>query len=616
MIGMSQARRRDFPLLIYDGDCSFCKFWIEYWKSVTEARISYAPYQEVAGEFPQIPVSTFQAAVQLVDPDGTVFSGAEAVFRSLAAAPEKRWLIWCYTHLPGFRGASNRVYGFVARHRGAFYRFTRVLWGDHLERPCHTLTRSLFVRLLGLTYLIAFWSWFIQVRGLIGSDGILPADRFLQAVHADMGSKAYFLLPTLAWLHPSEWFVLLLTGAGIVCAVPLALGFASVPNLFLLWLLYLSQVSIGRDFMEFQWDILLLEAGFLSIFFVSGRSISGRPALRPSVAIIWLFRWLVFRVFFLSGLVKLLSRDVSWRNLTALSFHYETQPIPNFVAWYMYQMPMWFHKFSTAAVLLVELAAPFLIFGPRRFRIGAAYVLVLLQVLILLTGNYCFFNLLTIVLCLTLFDDAFWKNLLPRAVSNYLSTPTADQSRTPSKRFALAALALVLLAVSLIQIALRIGLEVPHEWVRLTRPLEPYYITNTYGLFAVMTTRRPEIVIEGSNNGREWATYEFKYKAGDLHRMPPWVAPYQPRLDWQMWFAALSNYRNDPWFVDLVIRLLQGSRPVLGLLEKNPFPDHPPRYIRAILYDYRFTSPKERRSSGNWWARAYSGIYLPPVSLK
>ncbi len=612
---MSDGQPRDIPLLIYDGDCSFCKFWIGYWKSITGDRIAYAPFQEVAGEFPQVPLADFQAAVQLVHPDGSISSGAEAVFRSLAAAPENRWLLWCYKYAPGFSGASNKIYGIVAKHRGILYRLTRALWGEHLEQPCYTLTRALFLRLLGITYLIAFGSWFIQVRGLIGSDGILPADKFLHAIQAQAGSRAYLLVPTLAWIYHSDWFILLLAGVGIVCSVPLVLGRAAALNLFLLWLLYLSQVSIGRDFMEFQWDILLLEAGFLSIFFVSGR-FWGRPLLRPSKVIVWLFRWLVFRVFSLSGLVKLLSRDASWRNLTALSFHYETQPIPNFVAWYMYQLPMWFHKLSTAAVLCIELIAPFLIFGPRRFRIGAAYALILLQVLIALTGNYCFFNLLTIALCLLLFDDRFLRRLLPRETSKYLETPAADQPATALRRIAIACLALVLVSMSFIQIASRIGWGIPDGLFTILRPAEPFYFTNTYGLFAVMTTTRPEIVIEGSNDAQEWIAYEFKYKAGDLKRKPPWVAPYQPRLDWQMWFAALSNYRNNPWFVDFVVRLLQGSREVSGLLERNAFPDHPPRYIRAILYEYRFTSLKERESSGDWWAREYRGTYLPPVSLR
>ncbi len=612
---MSGVRPRDIPLLIYDGDCSFCKFWVEYWKSITGDRIAYAPFQEVAGEFPQIPRAYFQAAAQLVNPDGSISSGAEAVFRSLAAAPENSWLLWCYIHLPGFSGLSNKIYGLVAKHRGVLYRFTHALWGERLQRPCHTVTRALFLRLLGITYLIAFSSWFIQGRGLIGSNGILPADKFLHAVHAEAGSHAYFLLPTLAWIHPGDWFMLLLTGAGIACSVPLVLGRAGALNLFLLWLLYLSQVSIGRDFMAFQWDILLLEAGFLSIFFVSGRFFR-KPFLRPSKVIVWLYRWLVFRVFFLSGLVKLVSRDESWRNLTALSFHYETQPIPNSVAWYMYQLPMWFHKLSTAAVLCVELTAPFLIFGPRRFRIAAAYALILLQILIALTGNYCFFNLLTIALCLLLFDDGFLSRLLPQAASKRLRTAPADQPPTAQRRIATTCLALVILAMSFIQIASRIGLGIPEELFTLLRPVEPFYITNTYGLFAVMTTTRPEIVIEGSNDGQEWIAYEFKYKAGDLKRRPPWVAPFQPRLDWQMWFAALSNYQSNPWFVNLVVCLLQGSPEVTGLLERNAFPDHPPRYIRALLYNYRFTSWQERESSGNWWARKYRGIYLSPVSLR
>lgn len=633
------------PLLIYDGDCSFCKFWVEYWKSVIGDRISYAPYQDVAHQFPQIPIEEFQRALQFIDRQGEISSGAEAVFRSLAYAPEKAWLLWCHSHVPGIAAVSNRAYQFIARHRGPLYPVMRLLWGKRLERARFALTRSISMRLVGVIYLLAFASWLPQVRGLIGSDGILPARSFLSGAHQELGARAYFLLPTLAWLHPTDAFLQALSAAGIALSLPVIFGIAAGPSLLLLWIIYLSQVSIGRDFMAFQWDILLLEAGFLAIFFSSWTGSAGVPPAKvqtevwrarrprsqpaPSVVMVWLFRWLVFRVFFLSAVVKLQSGDPTWRNLTALSFHYQTQPLPNVVAWYLFQLPLWFQKASTAFALGVELLVPFCIFAPRRLRFGAAYLLLFLQALIFLTGNYCFFNLLTIVLCLLLFDDGFFTNFLPqlrvgatrrvapvrerlRARAEAIKSPAPRSKRS---RAAIGILAAVLVMMSVFRIAERFDMSVPRTAGWILGATEPFYITNSYGLFAVMTTTRPEIIMEGSNDGERWLAYDFKYKPGNLMKPPSWAAPHQPRLDWQMWFAALGNYRNNPWFVNFAVRLLQDSPEVVALLADNPFADRPPRYIRAMIYDYQFTTPGERKATGNWWKRELLGTYLPPVSL-
>ncbi len=635
-----QVPLNDRPLVIYDGDCSFCKFWVGYWKSVTGERVSYAPFQEVAGQFPEIPLENFRAAAHFVDGQGNVSKGAEAMFRSLACSPDRQWPLWCYLHIPGLAPVSEIAYRFVARHRGGLHRLSRLCWGQRLERARYALTRSLTMRLIGVIYLIAFASWLPQVRGLIGERGISPAARYLSSVHSDLGTRAYYFLPTLAWLHPTDRFLETLTGAGIALSIPVILGIATGPCLLLLWALYLSQVLIGQEFMSFQWDALLLEAGFLSIFFASWK-LTRRSALRsvpesvaaPSVTMVWLFRWLVFRVFFLSGVVKLASGDASWRNLTALAVHYQTQPLPNTIAWWMFQLPLWFQQFSTAFVLYLELVVPLLIFAPRRMRHGAASLLLLLQALILLTGNYCFFNWLTIVLCLLLFDDAWFLSRLPQAVrarvesamdSATMSGPARSMRsmrstrsmRSMSRRAVTACLAVVLVALSLVQIAERFGIEVPVTPSRIFDPLEPFHLAGSYGLFAVMTTVRSEIIFEGSDDAQTWLPYEFKYKPGKLDRRPSEVAPHQPRLDWQMWFAALGSYRDSPWIVNLAIRLMEGSPDVLKLLETNPFPDHPPHYVRALLYDYRFTTLNERKDSGNWWAREFLGSYLPVVSLK
>jgi lipase maturation factor 1 len=351
-------------------------------------------------------------------------------------------------------------------------------------------------------------------------------------------------------------------------------------------------MTVGQDFLSFQWDILLLETGFLAIF------------LGFSRLVIWLFRWLLFRLMLLSGAVKLLSGDTAWRSLSALKFHYYTQPLPTPVAWYMQQLPGWFQEASVVVMFAIELGAAFLVFAPRRLRFFAAFWIVFLQVMILLTGNYTYFNLLAIALCVMLLDDA----ALGRA-------PKKAQTATWGARSTWAVAAIIIVVSGGQLVALFFGImPLP---ARLVQGLvAPLYLTNTYGLFAVMTTVRHEIIVQGSNDGAQWQNYEFKYKPGALDRPPRWVAPHQPRLDWQMWFAALGSYRNNPWFVNFVLRLLQGSPDVLDLLGASPFPKAPPRYVRALSYDYTFTDVETRRRTGAWWKRELTGTYLPAVSLQ
>jgi hypothetical protein len=446
---------------------------------------------------------------------------------------------------------------------------------------------DLFPRALGLIYVIAFVSFGVQADGLVGSRGILPLSRYLASMHEAMGARAWWYAPTIFWANSSDLALRIAWIAGAALAVVLTLGFFRRVCLVLLLVLYLSICTAGQDFWSFQWDILLLEAGFLAIF------------LDASPARTWLFRWLLFRLMFMSGLVKLLSGDPAWRNLTALSDHYETQPLPTPIAWYMHQLPAWFQKASTAFVFFVELAVPFLIFAPLRLRRIAAGLLIGLQVLILLTGNYTFFNLLAIALCLFLF-------------ANHPAQP----AETPVHRGVTIALLAFVLTTSGLQFLDMLSIPLPAPAAGYLAWIAPLRIINTYGLFAVMTTERPEIIVEGSNDGDRWLAYEFRYKPGDVKRAPPWVEPYQPRLDWQMWFAALGSPRQNVWFYHFAARLMQGSPPVLRLLAGNPFPAAPPRYIRATVYDYHFTDFAARRATGAWWRREWKATYLPPVSLR
>jgi predicted DCC family thiol-disulfide oxidoreductase YuxK len=610
------------PLLIFDGDCNFCRRWIRRWQQSTGDRVEYIPFQDprVAEWFPELPRQLFEQSVYLIEPDGSVFYGAEAAFRALSFAPRRRFWRRLYEKWPIFAKISERFYRFVAKNRTIFSALTRFFWGKHVEKPTFFLVRGLFLRALGAVYFIAFVSLGVQISGLIGSNGILPAAPFMNAVREgaaqqNIGAARYALLPTLCWFNASDGFLNFLCGGGVVLSLLLIFGVAPAPVLTLLWIFYLSLTTVCRDFLSFQWDNLLLETGFLAIFCAPIRIFPNvsREA-PPSPTALWLLRLLLFKLMFMSGAVKLVSGDLTWRNLTALNFHYETQPIPNLVAWYAHQLPEWFQKFSCAAMFGIELGAPFLIFAPRRLRFFGGASLVFLQLLIVATGNYAFFNLLSIVLCLPLLDDAVLRHFFPREIRS--------QTRVPRwRKWLLAVIAAVILVITAVQLVgmFRVRVNWPAPVVKLYAWAMPFRSVNSYGLFAVMTTTRPEIIIEGSHDGENWRVYEFKYKVGDVKRRPPFVAPHQPRLDWQMWFEALHYPRGVPpsaWFVNFCVRLLQGAPEVVALLAENPFPEAPPRYIRATVYDYRFTDFARRRETGAWWRREMRGLYCPILTLR
>jgi hypothetical protein len=404
----------------------------------------------------------------------------------------------------------------------------------------------------------------------------------------------------------------------------------------LLFIFYLSLTVAGQVFLSFQWDVLLLEAGFLAIFLAPWRlcprdlmwwpgstiPVTTSPVSRAGL---FLLKFLLFKLMLMSGVVKLTSSDASWgwlndsfhwSALTALDYHYWSQPLPTVFGWWADKSPEWFKHFSVAFCLAVEIIAPFFIWAPRRLRLIAAGLMIFLQIVIALTGNYCFFNLLTIALCLLLIDDSV-VGTARRAVRDRIISASGGQARPNQLRsYAVIAVIVVTMPINvwLIFSAFK-PLSRPPGWVAdLYEQLEAFRIVNGYGLFRVMTKDRGEVVVEGSTDGIEWAPYEFKWKPGDVKRAPRWCAPHQPRLDWQMWFAALETPEQNPWFAGLIIRLLQGSRDVTRLLARNPFPDNPPRYIRAMFYRYRFTTSEERRQTGAWWKRQELREYLPTIS--
>jgi hypothetical protein len=488
----------------------------------------------------------------------------------------------------------------------------------------------MFLRTLGVIHLIAFVSLWTQLNGLVGSHGILPAADLMEsarnwAANGHAGDERYWLLPTLCWFSASDAFLRGLCAAGTVLSLLLIVGVAPAIVLFLLWAIYLSLVVVCGEFLSFQWDMLLLETTFLAIFFAPLQLMPKFSREEPpSKLVLWMLRWLLFRLMFSSGLVKLLSGDVLWHNLTALTVHYETQPLPTWIGWYAHQLPVWFQKFSCAVMFGIELGMPMLIFGPRKLRYVAAGAFTILMILIALTGNYCFFNLLALALSVTLLDDGAIRWCCKRFRLPEPPGTEATTARWPRRvRTAVFVPVMsVILFVTVMQLlsSSRTGHHWPRPMLRkyyeTYQTIAPYRTVNTYGLFAVMTPSRPEIIVEGSNDGLTWLPYEFKCKPGDLTRRPRFVEPHQPRLDWQMWFAALGNYQGNEWFIAFCAKLLKGSPETLALLANNPFPTAPPRYIRAVLYDYRFTDFATRRATGQWWRRELRGLYCPILSTK
>jgi len=601
--------------------------WIERWRVMTAGKIGYVTYQEVADQFPEIPRAEFERAMTFIEPDGKTFFAAEAVYRSLQYRSSRKWLAWSYDHVPGFAEVSELAYRFIARHRKVGSAVTRLLWGNDVRPPTYFWAQRWFLRALGLIYLIAFVSLWVQVEGLVGSDGVSPVNQFLPAVYERFGRSAYSLLPTLCWFNSSNGFLHFLCSGGVVLSLLLIVGIAPALSLVALFVFYLSLILAGQTFLSFQWDILLLETGFLSIFLAPwriwprelfwwpGAAIPATAVSRPAL---FLLKFLLFKLMLMSGVVKLTSGDNSWWNLTALDYHYWSQPLPTVFGWWADKSPEWFKHFSVAFCLVVESIVPFFIWAPRRLRLIAAGLMIFLQLVIALTGNYCFFNLLTIALCLLLIDDAVVASLCRGALLRRIRS-TATQRRAYNGLSGYAAIAVIIVTLPINAWLIFTAFKPDTEWPRLLAVaygrVETFRIVNGYGLFRVMTKDRDEIVIEGSADGFDWLPYEFKWKPGHVMRAPGWCAPHQPRLDWQMWFAALGTPRENPWLGGLIVQLLQGSPDVSRLLAKNPFPREPPRYIRAMFYRYRFTTLREHRQTGAWWKRQELREYLPTMSL-
>lgn len=494
----------------------------------------------------------------------------------------------------------------------------------------YRVVRWLFPRLLAVVYAITFASWAWQWQGLFGEAGLLPVREWsenLRSLEAERGVSLWTAYPSLL-----RWTALdgrLLCWIGLGLALLIFAGRLQGPLLLALWVVHLSILTAAEPFSGFQWDALLLEAGLLAVFLAPWRS-----GLRPAAAAdppwpaVWLLHWLLFRLMFLSGLVKVAGGDRSWLDLTALTFHYETQPLPNAVAWFIHQLPRDFHRIGCAGMHFIELALPFAIFVGRRGRQAAAGGFLLLMGLVCLTGNYTYFNLLTAALALTLLDDTCWPARLRTRLGLVDNPPPPRwcRSQWPALSFALPCLLLTLAAADQSLAARLPGnsrwLPVPlHTAADRLASLRSF---NAYGLFQSMTRERRELILEVSDDGALWLPVEFRWKPGDPARAPGFIAPHQPRLDWQMWFAALypgyNTTRGDhpgaplAWYGRLVRRLTEPSAPVWDLLGPPPLPPENIRHVRTQLYRYRFSTPEQRRTTGVWWTRERLGPWSPVFS--
>ena len=471
----------------------------------------------------------------------------------------------------------------------------------------YRLTRFVILRLLGFVYAVAFLVAANQLVPLIGEHGLTPATHFLTRIESQLGSRSAGMvrLPTFFWFGISDQALSLTAWSGVVLSLVVVAGYANAIILAILWATYLSIVHVGQIWYGYGWETQLLETGFLAIFLCPLLDPRPFPKRPPPILVIWLFRWLGFRIMMGAGLIKLRG-DSCWRDLTCLYYHYETQPIPSPISRYLHFAPHWFHKFGTAWNHFVELVVPWFSFGSRWARHIAGILLVSFQVFLVISGNLSFLNYVTIIPFVACFDDTFWRRLLP-------SWLVRRSGETEASRAQFAVSLALFAVVAYLSIAPVTNLISNQQLMNYS--FDPLDLVNTYGAFGSVGRERDEIVFEGTadtiiTGDTKWKEYEFKAKPGDPERSPPFVAPYQPRIDWQIWFAAMASPADYPWTLHFVWRLLHNDPGTLSLLSSNPFPDMPPHYIRARLYRYEFAPIREH----GWWRRQAIGEWLPALS--
>ena len=502
----------------------------------------------------------------------------------------------------------------------------------------HLIPRWIFLRALGCIYFSAFLSLVFQIRGLIGPDGILPAGEYLRAVSDSVGYvRGIWFAPTLLWLASGPHILTALCWVGMGASLLLALNMWPRGMLTICFVCFLSFVSAAQDFSSYQSDGMLLEAGFIALFFSPRGFHPGMGvASPPSRASLFLLQWEWFRIYFESGVAKIIGGDPEWRNFTAMDEYYQNGPLPTWIGWYMQHLPHWFHASTVFATLALELVLVWMLFLPRRWRIACFFIVTPWQLVVILTANYTFLNYLVLMLGFLLLDDRFVLRLLPERCEWFFfangttkfgeeretsAQPEQSKSQNWRSSFGQQLRMLKLSSVAIILSWIFYATTVELIWMFTALPLptspvaalEPFRIANRYGLFGIMTRGRYEIEFQGSEDGKTWVAYPFRYKPQDLSTPPGIYAPYQPRFDWNLWFASLGSWRDYPIVPRTEVRLLSNDHDVLTLFEKNPFPNKPPRQVRAVIWQYWFTTMSEKRAQGLWWRRQFLGLYAPTI---
>jgi lipase maturation factor 1 len=501
------------------------------------------------------------------------------------------------------------------------------------RHPGHLWPRWIFLRALGLIYFSAFYSFVFQIKGLIGPDGILPAHDYLQAVAAspNLHTEKFWFAPTLLWLGSGDRALMLLCWLGLVASLLVVINFWPRSMLFVCFVCFLSFIAAAQDFASYQSDGMLLEAGFISLFFAPpGFWPRLAPANGPSRLSMFLLQWEWFRIYFESGVVKLASGDQSWRHLTAMDDYYQNGPLPTWLGYYVQHFPHWFHASTVILTFAVELVLVWMLFLPRKFRIACFSIVTPFEIGIIFTANYTFLNYLVLSLGFLLLDDRFVEWVLPERVQTFVegkgssmatSVPLQSWSQLWRERLAPARMIIAGASLGIVFYVATVELvwmfvpawplpQSPVEW------LDPFRIANRYGLFAVMTHARYEIEFQGSTDGKTWIPYPFRYKPQDPKKAPGIYAPYQPRFEWNLWFASLGPWQQYKFVVWTEARLLENSHDVLELFRANPFPRAPPKEVRAVIYQYWFTDLETKREQGTWWHRQLLGEYAPALEMQ
>lgn len=484
------------------------------------------------------------------------------------------------------------------------------------------VARWLVLRALGAIYFSAFFSLVSQIKGLIGPQGILPARQYLDAAARYFGAARYWNVPSLFWISAGPHMLMAVVWLGLLASVLVFFNVWPRLNLFVCFVCFLSFVAAAGEFSGYQSDGMLLEAGFLALFFAPPGLLPGYgPAHPPSRASLFLLLWEWFRIYFESGMVKILSGDEQWRNLTAMDAYYQNSPLPTWIGWYVAHLPHWFHAATVVVTLLLEFVVVLMLFFPRRVRLVCFWIVTPWQIGVILTGNYTFLNYLVAALGFLLLDDTYVRHFIPVRFRPSLFGKNAERRSSLRVPEGLRAAGVGLAAILLLWVGYATGVEmiamvVPRVPLPVApvKALEPFRIANQYGLFAVMTRGRYEIEFQGSNDGENWQPYLFRYKPQLLNEAPRIYAPYQPRFDWNLWFASLGDWRQNEMVLLTEEHLLANDGDVLKLFRSNPFPQSPPRYVRAVLWQYWFTSMAEKRRTGDWWRRELLGLYAPTIT--